>query len=186
MPLRIFVTVGTHEQPFDRLLVAARCGVERLGSSEWIVQYGTGAFECDSVVRAEPYFAHDDILAYNEWADVVLSHASPGAVFDALGAGAQPIVLPRRRGHGEHVNDHQVRFAAHLEDLELARIAQDKDEVVVLLRAAALEEAAERQSRVAAIHAASCDRSAAFVSAFGQAIEGLRPSRAAVSRTQAS
>jgi UDP-N-acetylglucosamine transferase subunit ALG13 len=184
MALRVFVTVGTHEQPFARLLVAAKVGAQTLEGSEWVVQYGVGAFDSDRMIRAEPYFAHEEIQAWNGWADIVLSHASPGAVFDALGGGAQPIVLPRARVHGEHVNNHQVRFAVQLKALGLAQVAHSEADVTALLRATALEGRVERRSRLAAINAASHDRTSAFVVGFGQVIEGLRPAGAAIGKDQ--
>jgi hypothetical protein len=58
-------------------------------------------------------------------ADVVVSHAGSGTSFRALAAGHRPILVPRRRGHGEGVDDHQVDLARELERRGKAVVAPD-------------------------------------------------------------
>jgi UDP-N-acetylglucosamine--N-acetylmuramyl-(pentapeptide) pyrophosphoryl-undecaprenol N-acetylglucosamine transferase len=60
-------------------------------------------------------------------ADVVVSHAGVGSALAAMQAGRRALYVPRRRAHGEHVDDHQVAMARELEsrDLVVAREADD-------------------------------------------------------------
>jgi UDP-N-acetylglucosamine transferase subunit ALG13 len=173
MALRVFVTVGTHEQSFMRLLTMAMHSTEQLDGLECAAQTGPTSIQSDCLIFSAAYLEHSDLRHWNEWADVVLTHASPGAVFDALSAEAQPIVLPRRKLYSEHVNDHQVAFARRLESLELARIAWDAPDVLQLLKTATQESPKERQARITAINVASQKRSAAFVAGCESAIDRL-------------
>jgi len=173
MTVRILVTVGTHEQPFQRLLRMVEHGVN-LPDTEWVVQYGAGTFASGRAVEARSYFSHEEIAKWNAWADLVISHASPGAVFDALRAGAQPLVVPRRRFRGEHVNDHQVEFAKRLVELGLARTADREAEMLQEVLAIECETDLDRSGRIASIYEDSQRRQADFVAAFMEALEMFR------------
>ena len=60
-------------------------------------------------------------------ADVVIAHAGVGSALAAMQAGRRALVVPRRRAHGEHVDDHQVEMALELSrrDLVVAREAAE-------------------------------------------------------------
>jgi UDP-N-acetylglucosamine transferase subunit ALG13 len=53
-------------------------------------------------------------------ADVVVAHAGIGSALAALDAGRCPILVPRERAHGEHVDDHQALIATALAERGLA------------------------------------------------------------------
>lgn len=171
--VRIVVTVGTHEQPFTRLLKIAERAANRITDTEWIVQFGTADDDFQWASEAAAYFSHSALRAHIAQSDIVLTHASPAAVFDALSQNAQPLVLPRRRRYREHVNDHQVRFASHLEDLGLVTVLADTDAAVDSIRVAAAEPRSARRARIAAISTESERRTAAFVEGFAAAVDTL-------------
>lgn len=106
----IFVTVGTHEQQFDRLVRAA----DALAENER-VYIQTGYSNCVPC-RAE----HSSMLSYeqmNEFmreADVVITHGGPGSIMLALEHGKKPVAVPRLQKFGEHVNNHQLLFCRYL------------------------------------------------------------------------
>lgn len=120
--MKVFVTVGTHEQPFQRLLDAVARAVSDRPHHEWVVQWGVGVWEQRGgrVVASSAYFGACEMRQHLEWADVVVSQASPGTVFAALEAGAWPVVVGRRASLREHVDDHQVLFARELDRRGLA------------------------------------------------------------------
>lgn len=105
----IFVTVGTHEQPFDRLVqyidFLKRDGL----SEEVLMQTGFSAYE-------PKYCAWERMFPYREMekrifqAKIVITHGGPASFIPVLQAGKTPVVVPRRSQYGEHVNDHQVEF----------------------------------------------------------------------------
>jgi UDP-N-acetylglucosamine--N-acetylmuramyl-(pentapeptide) pyrophosphoryl-undecaprenol N-acetylglucosamine transferase len=57
-------------------------------------------------------------------ADVVVAHAGTGSALSAFEAGLRPVLVPRRRAYGEHVDDHQVTTAAALARRGLALHAE--------------------------------------------------------------
>lgn len=106
----IFVTVGTHEQQFDRLVRA----VDELRADETIrepvfVQTGYCTFEPNHCEHSKfvPFKRMKEMMVQ---ADVVITHGGPSSFIEAMAAGKVPVVVPRRSDLAEHVNDHQADF----------------------------------------------------------------------------
>ncbi len=109
----VFVTVGTHEQQFDRLVRAADAYAASTGE-EVFVQTGYSACEPSRCVWAR-FVPYAEMRSRMEAADVVVTHGGPSSFVEAMAAGKVPVVVPRLARFGEHVNDHQeafVRFVA--------------------------------------------------------------------------
>jgi UDP-N-acetylglucosamine transferase subunit ALG13 len=106
----IFVTVGTHQQPFERLIGA----LDQLEGSELVVQHGPAKAPA-GVARAEPYMPFEEIVACMREADAVITHAGVGSILCARREGHTPVIVPRRRDLGEHVDDHQAELTRALE-----------------------------------------------------------------------
>jgi UDP-N-acetylglucosamine transferase subunit ALG13 len=104
----IFVTVGTHHQPFERLLDALD-GLD----DELVVQYGPGKPPA-TALHAEPFMPFDTMLDRFREADTVITHAGVGSIICASREGHVPLVVPRRHELGEHVDDHQVELTRAL------------------------------------------------------------------------
>jgi len=141
----IFVTVGTHHQPFERLLGA----LDVLPASELVVQYGPG--EPPAARHAEPFMPFDAMLERFREADTVITHAGVGSIICASREGHVPLVVPRHHGLGEHVDDHQV---------ELTRALAERGSVVPVWDVETLAEtvtsAPPRQSKSTAAEPALC------------------------------
>lgn len=105
----IFVTVGTHHEPFDRLLRA----LADLPAGELVVQHGTGAAPA-GVARAVAFMPFDEMVECFRAADVVVTHAGVGSILCARREGHVPLVVPRRGDLGEHVDDHQLELTRAL------------------------------------------------------------------------
>lgn len=56
-------------------------------------------------------------------ADVVVTHAGVGSALTALRVGKVPLLIPRRKVYGEHVDDHQVQLSRVLADRGLAIVS---------------------------------------------------------------
>lgn len=106
----IFVTVGTHQDPFDRLLGS----LAQLDGEELVVQYGSGA-PPPGVAEAEPFMPFDRMLDCFREAEKVITHAGVGSVLCATREGHTPLVVPRRHELGEHVDEHQAELTRALE-----------------------------------------------------------------------
>lgn len=106
----IFVTVGTHHQAFDRLLI----GLGAFDPADLVVQYGPGA-PPPGVARAEAYMPFDEMLRCFAAAEGVVTHAGVGSILCARREGHVPLVVPRRHDLGEHVDEHQAELVRVLE-----------------------------------------------------------------------
>lgn len=127
----ILVTIGTNEQPFDRLVLAAAA----LDVGEpVIVQYGASR-------AVEPregwhdFMLFDDLSALASEASAVVCHAGVGSILMARGAGKKAIVMPRLHECGEAVDDHQVGLANQLARNGLVTIVNDQAELESAVRA---------------------------------------------------
>ena len=106
----IFVTVGTHEQPFNRLVEE----VDRLKGAgeiddEIIIQRGYSTYE-PKYCKFYDLIPWEEMQKYNREARIVITHGGPASFLDVLALGKVPIVVPRQAQFNEHVNDHQIEF----------------------------------------------------------------------------
>lgn len=106
----IFVTVGTHEQQFDRLIKAIDDFVADGTIQEPVfVQTGYSTFVPTHCEHCQ-FVPASRMKEFMDEADVVVTHGGPSSIVEAMAAGKMPVVVPRRAEFGEHVNDHQVDF----------------------------------------------------------------------------
>lgn len=110
----IFVTVGTHEQPFNRLIKAVDDLVaDGTITEEVIIQRGYSTYE-PKHCKYYDLLPWDEMQKYNKEARIVITHGGPASFIDVLALGKTPIVVPRQAKYNEHVNDHQLEFAKQL------------------------------------------------------------------------
>lgn len=112
----VFVTVGTHEQPFDRLLRE----VDRIKGEGWIkdnviMQTGYSSYEPEHC-EWKKLFSCEEMDRAVEEADIVVTHGGPASFIAPLRLGKIPVVVPRQKRYGEHVNDHQMEFCRAVEE----------------------------------------------------------------------
>lgn len=107
----IFVTVGTHEQPFNRLIVYMD-NLRRDGTitEEVIMQTGFSTYE-PKYCKWSKLLPYDDMVQNVANARIIITHGGPASFIMPLQIGKIPIVVPRRHEFNEHVNNHQVDFA---------------------------------------------------------------------------
>lgn len=107
----IFVTVGTHEQPFNRLIECIdNLKRDSLISEDVIIQTGYSTYT-PCFCTWQKLFPYQEMLKLIEQARIVITHGGPSSFIMPLQIGKTPIVVPRRHEFNEHVNDHQVIFA---------------------------------------------------------------------------
>lgn len=107
----IFVTVGTHEQPFNRL-VECIDSLKKNGiiQEDVIIQTGYSTYE-PKYCTWQKLYPYQDMIKLVDKARIVITHGGPSSFIMPLQVGKTPIVVPRRHEFDEHVNDHQVSFA---------------------------------------------------------------------------
>lgn len=143
----IFVTVGTHHQPFQRLLA----GLSSLPQDELVVQHGPAPAP-RGVSRAEAYMPFEEMLTCYRRADVVITHAGVGSILCARREGHVPLVVPRRHDLGEHVDDHQAELTRALEANGSVIAVWDIDTL-----ASQVATAPKRQSDIQLVEPSMCD-----------------------------
>lgn len=173
MTALVVVTVGTDHHPFHRLVDWIDSWRRSSGSgAECFLQYGTsrplpGAHCCMSLAHA----ALEEKLAA---ATCVVTHAGPGCVMEARHHGHLPIVVPRQRSWGEHVDDHQLAFARAAAAAGVVRVAQDADQLATLIDQALSGDPSFRVNPQPLIEPATIER-------FGSLVAHLDPARALLS-----
>lgn len=136
-PVRhVVVTVGSSRYGFRRLIDAVR----RLVPPDVEVLWQTGSTDvADLPIDGRVALPEADLAAAMARADLVIAHAGVGSALMALRAGKCPVLLPRTRAFGEHVDDHQREVAVALADAGLS-VATDPESMTEedLLRAAGM------------------------------------------------
>lgn len=110
----IFVTVGTHEQPFNRLIKAVDdLKKDGIITEEVIMQTGFSTYE-PKYCKSSKLISYPQMVRNVEEARIVITHGGPASFIMPLQIGKIPIVVPRQHQFEEHVNDHQVEFTRNV------------------------------------------------------------------------
>ena len=139
----IFVTVGTHEQPFNRLVeYMDKWAAEH--DEEVVIQSGFSTYE-PTKASWKKLFPYEEMVKMVDKARIVITHGGPSSFIMPLQIGKIPVVVPRKHQFDEHVNDHQVDFCEAVakrqgniivvEDInKLGDILDRYDEIVGLMK----------------------------------------------------
>ncbi len=122
----IFVTVGTNEARFDRLLhaVAALTVDEQL-----LVQHGHSSPIPHPHAELVDFLTFDGMVAAISAARVVVSHAGVGSVLVSLANGKRPVVVPRLSQHDEAVDDHQLQLGRRFAEAGLVTLVESLEDL---------------------------------------------------------
>ena len=111
----ILVMVGTHPQPFDRLLKE----VDRLVGKKKIRETVFAQTGCSSFVPKN--FPSKRMLSLKEYklligkASTVVTHGGAGSIIDILNMQKKLVIVPRLKEFSEHTNNHQLGLAEALQ-----------------------------------------------------------------------
>lgn len=106
----IFVTVGTHEQPFNRLIeYMDNLKRNKLIDESIVIQTGYSTYT-PQYCTWDKYYSYQQMIQNVNEARIVITHGGPSSFIMPLQIGKIPIVVPRQKQFGEHINDHQVNF----------------------------------------------------------------------------
>lgn len=107
----IFVTVGTHEQPFNRLIkYIDHMKKDGLIQEDVIIQTGYSTY-VPQYCKWKKLYSYQDMEKLMNEARIIITHGGPSSFIAPLQRGKIPIVVPRKHEFHEHVNDHQVTFS---------------------------------------------------------------------------
>jgi len=109
----ILVTVGTHTQPFDRLVKAAD-EYAATADEEVVIQQGCSAYPCVHA-RSFAVCSKREMEALQAEASVVVTQGGWGAMSECVDRGKSVVAVPRIEGP-EHIHD-QEQAVRKLEEL---------------------------------------------------------------------
>ena len=122
----IFVSLGTQDKPFNRIIdyvISLKENLKELQGEKIIIQLGqTKLLKSDNkrIKNLENIIIYDmlkpkkmkDIIKDS---DIIITHAGVGTIMECLEMGKEIIVVPRKVENLEHVNNHQEEIAFEME-----------------------------------------------------------------------
>ena len=139
----VFVTVGTHEQPFDRLVKEVDHLAESGEISDVLIQTGYCTYR-PRFAAFKQWLSSEEMEEMTERADILITHGGPSSFLAGVRKGKIPVVVPRLKEFGEHVNNHQAEFAEKVEERyhniivvsdirDLGRVIKHYDEITAAM-----------------------------------------------------
>lgn len=121
----VVVVLGTDHHPYDRAVQWADRWARSNPGRSVFVQYGYSSApqHADGAEILTPMQLSERMAA----ASVVITHGGPGTISAARAAHHRPIVIARNPRHGEHVDDHQMRFSRWAHERDLVEVCEDLD-----------------------------------------------------------
>ena len=122
----IFVSLGTQDKPFNRIIdyvISLKENLKEIKSEKIIIQLGQTKLiksENERIEKLENIIIYDmlkpekmkDIIKDS---DIIITHAGVGTIMECLEMGKEIIVVPRKVENLEHVNNHQEEIAFEME-----------------------------------------------------------------------
>lgn len=125
--LIVFATVGTDQHPFDRLVRWLDRVAAGNAALQCVIQYGTST--PPAFAAGIDYLNHNQLLGWIDRAAVVITHGGPASIIQVRERHGRPIVIPRDPRRGEHVDRHQLDFAAMLARMDAVDVAATSDDL---------------------------------------------------------
>ncbi len=139
----IFLTVGTQDKPFTRIIQAVEQAViDGKITDEVIVQAGNTKYE-SKVLTVLNYVPFDEFNNYLLKADIIITHGGVGSILNALKLKKKVIAVPRLEKYGEHINDHQLQVIKKMTEQGYILSTEDENKIVEKIKEAEIFEAKE-------------------------------------------
>lgn len=106
----IFVTLGTQDIPFNRILVELDRLIEAGEIQEEVFAQTGYSTYTPAHFPSSRFIDMQQFQACIEKASVIISHGGAGSLVAGIKTGKRVIAVPRLKKYGEHVNDHQVEL----------------------------------------------------------------------------
>lgn len=130
----IFFTLGTERFPFKRLIHAAEESAAGAFPEPVVAQIGRDGEPPPAGCQTFGSMAYPQFVDYLKQARIVVSHAGVGTIVSCLRLGIIPIILPRQKRFGEHVDDHQIHFAKKMEEEGHILLAKSQEDIPNLIQ----------------------------------------------------
>ncbi len=125
----IFVTLGTQDKPFNRLLEAIDREIDNGNiKGEVVVQAGCTKYESKNM-KIFDLIPMDDFDKLMGECDYLITHGGVGSIVGGLNKDKKVIAVPRLEKYGEHVNDHQLQIIENFDKMGYIIGCLDLDEL---------------------------------------------------------
>ncbi len=126
---QVFVTVGSTEFQFDRLLKNIDDLIDKgIIAQKVIAQIGN----CEYIPRNFDYFkwcSYSEMQKLMQQSKFTITHSGTGSIVNAIQMGAKVIAVPRLAKFGEHLDNHQIEIANEFATLGLLKMISNEDEL---------------------------------------------------------
>ncbi len=123
----IFVTLGTQDKQFNRLIKAIdKEIVAGTIKEEVIVQSGYSTYESKNMIIKKMI----PLAEFNEYVkkcNLLITHAGVGSIMTGLLNNKKVIAVARKRAFHEHNNDHQLQIAEEFDKMGYIKHVQNLD-----------------------------------------------------------
>ncbi len=109
----ILVTVGTHNQGFDRLIEPMDLLAAQL-DEQVVMQVGSSSYQPEHA-KSFKFTSSAEMARLTDQARMLVMHAAAGSIILALKLSKPLVLVPRLKRYGEVMDDHQQQLAAALE-----------------------------------------------------------------------
>ncbi len=111
----IFVTLGTQDKTFERLLIAIDKAIEKGEITDRVVvQAGNTKYESKNMEIFD-LISPDEFNKLVDECDLLITHGGTGSILSAIKKGKKVIAAARLKKYKEHVNDHQKQIIKEFE-----------------------------------------------------------------------
>ena len=110
----IFVTVGTQDKQFKRLLEKVERLIKNRKITDTVIaQIGTTQFNTDLDSRRMhliEFTTQREMESLIQNAELIITHGGVATIIESLNMNKKVIAVPRLKKYKEHVNDHQLQI----------------------------------------------------------------------------
>ena len=126
----ILVMTGMEKYPFDRLIKIIDKNVINGSINDNVVAIIGNSSYKPFCIECRKFLDYSELLQYINKANIIITHAGSGSVLLCLNNSKIPIVFPRHRELGEHIDNHQVEFSEILKREERTLVAYNEEELI--------------------------------------------------------
>lgn len=116
----VFVTVGTQDKQFKRLLEEVERLIKNGKITDTVVaQIGNTKFKTDldsKFMHLIEFTTQREMEALIQNAEFIITHGGVATIIEGLNMNKKVIAVPRLKKYKEHVNDHQLQIVENFND----------------------------------------------------------------------
>ena len=129
--MKIFVTLGTQDKAFDRLIGEAK----KIKGHDVFVQ--NGYTKCEGLKHVD-YMDQEMFIECIDEADIIITHGGVGSILSALKRNKKVIACARLAKYHEHTNDHQLEIITKFEEAGYILSLNEGDDINLLIEQASV------------------------------------------------